>query len=405
MLKDEGLEPVTPRKEPRVREPTPLGRAKAGEPFRVAVWADSHLATGAFTDELMKLLGLPEERVSTTLIPASMNRPGVRLPLRKSCVGAQWRYEPGHVSARSTRAIGPGLVNLFTEKPGASLAWDFRGAANTPRWQTIRILYEQTEAPLKVTISVDGERSREVLLAGPPGPATLALQGSNALSTVRLSLVSGKLRLLGLALPEDPSAAAQLELFAFPGATIGAWEQADNEYLAAWYQDRRYDLVMLAYGTNEGNVQPFDPARYEATLRRAVERLRARFPDSACVLVGPPDRGVLVRRSQKGKRGSSPAKGTAAAASTGLLRFSRVHAEISALQQQVAAEHGCTAWSMMEAMGGAGSAYHWAHATPPLMAQDLLHLTPNGYRELARRFAADLGWEPSLLGFTAPHGT
>ena len=45
-------------------------------------------------------------------------------------------------------------------------------------------------------------------------------------------------------------------------------------------------------------------------------------------------------------------------------------------------------------MGGVGSAYPWARKNPPLMAPDLLHFTPAGYRELANIFLADFGLNP-----------
>jgi hypothetical protein len=48
-------------------------------------------------------------------------------------------------------------------------------------------------------------------------------------------------------------------------------------------------------------------------------------------------------------------------------------------------------------MGGAGGAYRWARRSPPLMARDLLHFTPVGYRQLAKQFAADMGWERTRL--------
>ena len=42
-------------------------------------------------------------------------------------------------------------------------------------------------------------------------------------------------------------------------------------------------------------------------------------------------------------------------------------------------------------MGGVGSAYTWARKSPALMAPDLIHFTPAGYRELANTFMADFG--------------
>ena len=42
--------------------------------------------------------------------------------------------------------------------------------------------------------------------------------------------------------------------------------------------------------------------------------------------------------------------------------------------------------------GGAGGAYRWLYADPPLMASDLTHLTPAGYRRTAGALARSLGW-------------
>eukprot|EP01034_Spumella_vulgaris_P044348 gene44348-55153_t len=60
--------------------------------LRVGIWGDSHLAAGFFTSELVRLSQLPADQVSSRFVPANMNRPGVRLPLRKSCVSPHWQY-------------------------------------------------------------------------------------------------------------------------------------------------------------------------------------------------------------------------------------------------------------------------------------------------------------------------
>ena len=176
---------------------------------------------------------------------------------------------------------------------------------------------------------------------------------------------------------------------------------------------------MLEFGTNEGNVQPFDAQAYAQMLRASVSAWRSQFPQAACVLIGPGDRGILVRRSQKalskgkskaGRSKPAPSGKTqkavkprtgksapVAKAAVDLLRFTRVHLEIAQLQSQVAAEHGCRFWSMLDAMGGAGGAYRWAAQTPPLMARDLIHFTVPGYQRLAQRFAQDMGWQAERL--------
>ena len=329
-----------------------------------------------------------------------MGRAGVRLPLRKSCVTGGWRYEPAHADPRWALSAGPAMVSMSAGTPGASLAWDLRlGDARAER-QQVRLLYQQTEAPVQLALRVDEGEPQILNLQGPAGPAMLELQGDAPLSTVRLELLQGRWRWHALELPLQPTTRLQLDVFGYPGAIVAGWKYADSDEPQAWWRGDDYDLVVLAFGTNEGNVQPFDAAAYASTLRAAVRVWRARFASSACVLIGPGDRGVLVTRSSKKARKAG--KSGAKSVRVDLLRFTRVHAEINRLQQQVAQEQGCRFWSAFQAMGGAGGAYRWHARQPALMARDLIHFTVPGYQQLARQFASDMGWQPALLETPAP---
>ena len=451
--------------------PGVLGRAQAGEPYRVAIWGDSHLAAGFYTQELVKVLQLAPAQVRSGFIPASMNRAGVRLPLRKSCVSPGWRYESAHANAAnaaSAAAPAPGLVSLFSAQAGATLAWDLRSSAGQAEVRQLRVLYQQTASPVRLALSVDGGQEEELVLSGAPGPAALELAGDAPLSLVQLRLMSGELRLQGLSLPVPSQTVLQLDVFGFPGATVAGWKQAPVDYLGAWFNQTPYNLVILEFGTNEGNAKPFDALAYQATLRESVQRLRTVFPKAACVLIAPGDRGMLVRRSEqwrrssvnlpaapgktaeyKARKKSHPKSGTpsgakqragsaqitaahhnqakaskqtpvksmtsgpvteraatsevASAANRDLLQYTRIHEEIGRIQNDVAQQQGCTVWSMLQTMGGQGSAYRWARQSPPLMARDLIHFTVPGYQQLARQFADDLGWNAAQLGLvTAP---
>lgn len=446
--------------------PGVLGRARAGEPYRVAIWGDSHLAAGFFTQELAKVLQLAPEQIRSGFIPASMNRPGVRLPLRKTCVSPAWRYESAHANAASAAAPGPGLVSLFSAQAGASVAWDLRSGAGEAQDRQLRVLYQQTANPLRLAVSVDGGPEVELTLSGAPGPAVLELAADAPMSVVQLRLISGEMRLQGLSLPMPSQTALHMDVFGFPGATVAGWKQASTDDLSAWFNQTPYNLVILEFGTNEGNAKPFDALAYQATLHESVQRLRTVFPNAACVLIAPGDRGVLVRRSEKWRRlpmpmpvpaasgktavhkagkktnkkpgtasGAKPKTSNvqspprhsnkvpghksgkavtsapertatgemASAPSRDLMQYTRIHEEIGRIQNDVAQQQGCTVWSMLQAMGGQGSAYRWARQSPPLMARDLIHFTVPGYQQLARQFADDLGWNAAQLGLmTAP---
>jgi len=360
---------------------------------RIAIWGDSHLAAGFFSDELIKLLKFPADAVPRAVIPANMGRPGVRLPLRKSCVSAQWKYEPVYIGANGA-APGPGLVNMFSDQGGSTLAWDLRRGQDAPGYARVRILYQQTEAPVTVGVSVDGGTEQQVLLAGTAGPAALELVAERPMAQVSLRLVEGAFRFHGLDLVPSQPAATAFDVFGYPGATVAGWRNARQDYLGSWFGQHDYQLVMLEFGTNEGNVKPFDAAAYRRMLVDSVQNMRERFPGAACMLIAPGDRGVLVPRSAnrkgKGKRKAGP--------KIDLRQYSRIHAEIGRIQAEVAAHAGCGAWSMMDAMGGPGSAYRWAQQAPALMAKDLIHFTAAGYQRLARKFAQDMGWSAAAAG-------
>jgi hypothetical protein len=135
-------------------------------------------------------------------------------------------------------------------------------------------------------------------------------------------------------------------------------------------------------------------------LDAALQNMRAVFPAAQCVLIAPGDRGVLLPKSRKktGRRSATSERDGNLSAS--LLRFSHIHEKIFQLQQRIGGRYGCNAWSMQSAMGGAGGAYRWMLANPPLMARDLTHFTPSGYQRLAQELADALGWKAGLPGAT-----
>lgn len=375
----------------------PLWQAQSGQPLRVGIWGDSHLAAAFWSQEWARLSQLPPEAVSSRFLPASMNRPGVRLPLRKSCVGPGWQYEPAHAVPAGASEPGPGLVNLWTQGQDAWLSLDVRNLSAQADKSQLRLLYQQTRDPISLAIRIDGGEAQRVDLLGREGPAVLDFVGDDAMSTIELRVLEGPFRLNGLELPLPVETRLQLDVFGYPGATVAGWRQLQTTAMAPWWGASTYDVVVMAFGTNEGNVQPFDAAAYTQSLRSSVAAWRQLFPQAACLLVAPGDRGILVRRSQKNRSGAVQGTKPAPAKLPDLLKFTRVHAEIGRIQKQVAQAHGCYFWSMLSAMGGAGGSYRWAQQNPAWMAKDLIHFTVPGYQRLAQSMAQDLGWNASVF--------
>lgn len=356
----------------------------ASRPPAIAFWGDSHLAAHFFQDELVRLSGLRRSQVQPTFLPATLGRPGVRLPIRKHCQGDGWSYRYAYTSPSGPVAFGPGLAQLRSQAAGAYLWIDFRlQAGEEGALDGLDILFAPdagNASLIRVALSVDDGEEQIVTLDN-GGDGRLHLQAEQPFSIVRLRLEEGALALEGFKPSYAKPAVARMDTLAIPGATARGWGNSNFEYVRDRLGGQDYDFVVLEYGTNEGNQRSFSDTAYAADLRAALGNLRRVLPAAQCLLVGPTDRGVLVRHSKgKGKRKAKPAK-------PDLLHYARIHRQIADIQREVGKEFGCGFWDWQGAMGGPGGAYRWLYRSPRLMAKDLIHLTMPGYQQSAREFA------------------
>lgn len=367
-------------------------RHVADRPLSIAFWGDSHLAANFFGDELVRLSGLPRGKVETTFIPATMGRPGVRLPVRKSCQGGGWSYRLAFQDKSGGANYAQGLSALSSSTANSYLWVDFRQQAQTPNLRSLDLVYSfQDGAHAALGVSVD-DGAEQVVELDAGGQGVLRIQPDQSMSTVRLRLVEGSLNLEGF-VPHylETRPALLLDTFAIPGATFKGWSAANPEYLKTRLGKTQYDVVVFEYGTNEGNVRTFDADAYRSDLRDSLSNMRRVLPDSQCILMGPADRGVLVRHLRAGRKARQIAPAAPSAAD--LLRFARTHQEIGSIQRSVGSEFGCSFWSWQDAMGGPGSVYKWFYHSPRWMSPDLTHLSIPGYQMTAQLFADSIQFQ------------
>jgi lysophospholipase L1-like esterase len=348
-------------------------------PRRIAFWGDSHLAGGPLAATLMNSLRDSGYTVGARFLPPSMGRANVNLAgLRAYCIGSAWTTKVAYTGS-SAIDTGPALLTRLVDAGRDSYLWlDLRNAARQADVSHVELVYR---APAGATVSYvldDGKPANSRL---PPTTASQSLTlGARApLSTLKLTVSSGKLALLGIVLDRAKEPDVILDVFGVPSATVKGWANTDPAALAQSLRGVTYDAVVLEYGTNEGADADFDVNSYARTLDEALRHLRQVFPKASCVLMGPPDRGVL-----KTPQGKLPP----------LLAYSYVHRQIETTQREVGVRYGCAAWSWQGLMGGPGGSYGWANARPGLMGRDLIHLSPDGYRLTGRSLAHSLGWTP-----------
>lgn len=138
------------------------------------------------------------------------------------------------------------------------------------------------------------------------------------------------------------------------------------------------DLVILAYGTNEGFDDGLDPLAYEALLRAQIERIRRAAPAAALLILGAPE----AMRGEGG--GTCPGDAEQRWAAPAMLTVVRD------VQQRVAASTGVAFWDWKGRMGGDCSAFALAQGETPLMRGDGVHLTRAGGDWIGGLLFADL---------------
>lgn len=386
----EGSEPP-PDADPQLAEQFRPGVAGVRGPGirRLAIWGDSHIASGIFGDELRRILGLGGIDTGNAFIPPYMARRGVRIPVRAFCVGSAWTLSMAYVS-RTEVAAGPALAEMrVTGAPAGAHLWlDLRDAEREPEALRLRMLYRPAAGEAEIAVSInEGPEESYFLEAATdydePAPKEIYFEDGDLLSTVKIRVVSGEVALQGFFVDKVTEPSLTVDVFGIPGATANGWAVADPRHLSAAFYERGYDAVVLEFGTNEA-AGDFDPARYAQMLDRALMNMRRVFPDAVCLLVGAPDRGTVIRRKRGSRRGAPSVDQ--------LLRNARIHEQVNAIQAEVAPTFGCGVWDWQRSMGGPGAAYRWSRMSPPLMSGDLIHLTAPGYRRSAAALARHLGW-------------
>lgn len=126
------------------------------------------------------------------------------------------------------------------------------------------------------------------------------------------------------------------------------------------------DLIILAYGTNEGFDDLLDPASYERRLRDQLSRLRGLFPRTSLLILGPPE---AMRGEGGGTCPADPERRWKAPAMLSVVRD---------VQHRVAAETGVAFWDWRGRMGGECSAHALTLGDAPMMRPDHVHFTGAG---------------------------
>ncbi|MEA3013560.1 MAG: hypothetical protein QOD42_2105 [Sphingomonadales bacterium] len=160
------------------------------------------------------------------------------------------------------------------------------------------------------------------------------------------------------------------------GAQLAHFARSDDIVLRAELDAYRPDLIILAFGTNEGFDRRVSARDYEAGLRAQIARLRRLAGASVPILiVGAPDAASRDPAAAGGDCG----EGYYTPALLGQIRRR---------QRAVARDLGLAFWDWEAAMGGRCAARAWHRAG--LMRDDHIHFTRDGGDRIGRMLFDDL---------------
>jgi lysophospholipase L1-like esterase len=350
------------------------GDALAAVPRKIAIWGDSLTSARDFINAALEVQGISRETIAPSFIQAGMGVPGLRLPVKSACASAGWQTAYAHKEKTGRLGFSKGFLSMSSENPGEVLALDFRSPTPAARVKQLTLVYDKPkpDSSLMLGISIDGGRENYVSLSRSPGTA-LQIRPDTPMASIRIRLVSGKITVHGFAPVYQQTPATILDTFSVPGGLLRSWSNLGERLTPAEpAMATDYSLVLVQYGTNEGASPSFSRDNYLGYVRTNLTRMRQFYPRARCILIGPPDRGVV------------------GAAEARALKYSLVHQQIAAAQKQAALEQRCEFWDWQAAMGGPGSALRWSRMTPPQMQGDLTHLTSKGYQLSGRLFGQAL---------------
>ncbi|MEW6731235.1 MAG: GDSL-type esterase/lipase family protein [Acidobacteriota bacterium] len=178
------------------------------------------------------------------------------------------------------------------------------------------------------------------------------------------TLGNGEVRLFGIVLERD-QAGVVYDSIGINGAYIRLLTTTLNaEHWAAQLRERKPNLVILNYGTNESEFPQVVNESYLQDLKTTIARLREALPEASILLMAPMDR---AERNQEGE-----------------LVTRAVIPKIVEYQRRAAQEMGVAFFDTYIAMGGEGTMANWYQAQPRLCTGDLTHPTAQGQEIIGR---------------------
>lgn len=375
-----------------------LERGARKEPLLILQLGDSHTAgdrfSGRLRDRFQAQFGNAGRGQLPPAVPFDYFRPQ----------GVQVAASPGWIISKAGAVKPEGIFGISGFRARATKPGDRASLTSTEEAGFDTLLLTVLRQPLGGTLDleIDGQRLPPISTAAEGGPQVARLHipvspGSH--QAVVSARADGPTDLLAWG-PQRQQPGVVLEAHGTVGATIKLVRRFDPATAAFELADRRPDLILLAFGTNEGFQDGWTAEGYAGEAAGAINDLRTLAPGVDIAVIGPPDGNRLATTSgcspaatrqclvpgqpvpppPAAKPGAKPPAKKPAAACRWIIppNLAMVRQTLVGL----ARAEKLFFWDWSQVMGPCG-ANAWALQDPPLAGQDRVHYRPEGYARAA----------------------
>ena len=341
---------------------------------------DSHTAADLFTGEVRKELQARYGDGGTGYVDIGQPHPGVRSAVLKTSVSDGWTYNALQTSGDASRFYLSGF-DAETSRSGERLV--FTSLQPIP-YNVIEIEFVASPASGSVDISLDdlppihrsvvsSKRERIVERLLPEGSVPQQISKLSITTTENKPVIVSSVSIV------NTTYGVSYSNVGFPGATIDIINKFDPRLFGHELQRINPQIVVLAFGTNEGFNDNLDLAAYRERYLNVIGMIRKNLPMARVVIIGPAD-GNRVSGHRRAET-TENYEGSCPWPTPPKLRGVR------AVQRQIAEDENIPFWDWAGIMASKCGAHAWFNANPRLMAADHVHFTAEGYRISARAFA------------------
>lgn len=382
------LDPIeTPRKVPPQKSRTTQRKG-----ITILQLGDSHTAADFMTGELRRVLQAKYGDGGAGYLIAGRPHAGVRSSAFRVSASDGWSYEALQRSAENAKFWLSGF-NAIAKEGGETIS--FRSdtpfnfdrievqALRQPKGGNIEI---RIDGVLQSEVSLDGNVREPVVIQMVPERA-----GSDRLREISVTTKGeGIVNLASIAV-YNRQAGISYSSVGFPGATVDILNKFDDVIFENELRRLNPQIVVLAFGTNEGFNDGLEIDRYRQSYESALGKIRRALPGVTIVMMAPPDAARGQKKQDGDEKNDSSARKSQAKATKedgpcGDWKTPANLNKVRDIQEQIAKRHKLVYWNWASIMPAECGADRWANMSPPLVAKDRVHFTMEGYRQTAAQF-------------------